>query len=184
MQQRGEFYKIVRAAAREVSGKLGNEKSSIVNFSRTTMQNLALTVGGFAGASFILLASPIPMVPWLLMVGIVILVFEVFWIFKYLFKRIHAETSNHLQLKENILDPLNQIITFYRKAEKGEIAWEEYDRQILPLNDGLLEQNRQGYDVSEVSKSYGTDNMDIFCTWATGIGLLFILAALLIPYLH
>lgn len=181
---RKKYIESVKGVRRKVAIQLGDAKNQIVQSTRTSMQNLALIIGTLVGGSFVLLSSPsVPKVFWLLIMGIVLLTFDIFWIFKYLFERVSAESDRVTALKKEVLDPLDQIVTLYMQAEKKEISWEEYDEKTRPLNESLKEQNRLGYSVDETARDYDRSNTSRDCIWMAGIGLLFICMSLLVPYI-
>lgn len=149
---------------------------------RTTLQNLALVLGTLVGGSFVILASPIPKISWILVLSIVVLMTEVFLIFKYIFNRYGSESENISDLKKDVLDPLDKIVTLYMQAEKDEITWEQYDFAVKPLNELLKEQNRLGYNVNETERDFKKDNFTVNSTWICGIGLFLLGVSLLAPY--
>lgn len=173
----------VKNAADIVRKELTKEKFNIVMSSRKTMQNLALISGTLAAGSLVMLSSPVSRITSLILIGICILLFEVFYIFKYLFDRHEDESLIIKEIKENVLDPLDKILINTREAEEGKITWEESDKLTSPLYHKLSIENKKGHKPEETGKSYTMDNMPSICMWLTGIGLILIGLGLILPYL-
>ena len=169
-------------AGRRVSKNIAEQKLGIVVRSREIMQNLSIVAGGLAAASLIALSSPLAQIKSLLVLGTVILLLEIVWIFCYLLFRSRVETDKVLELKREVLDPLNEIISLYFEKKEDKIDEHIFNARNLEIMEKLQASQKKGHSLENTNTDFKRDDSDRFFSFLLAAGVLSVALGLLLPY--
>jgi hypothetical protein len=171
-------------------GVLRPQKDAIILASREAMRDIALVAGAVAVGTFVALDSQIPQKPLLLLCGILVLIFDVIFIFGYLVFAYDNDIKMLLLTKKMYVDPLSNVLELIDKLDNVDLitgdriaAEKAVDDAVLETSIHLKKKLSEARNPELSDKEFSTNNWKKIFVAIFALGFLLIALGLVIPHI-